>query len=145
MEFIIIIAIIVVSCIILDVNLNYILFGIAVLMCVLFALMAAFFVFSLFKLGFSKPKEARFVRFDKANNGKLQVAYYLVEDEEYPCFFPKEFILEKKLYSEDKKYKVMLNTKSKKVFDRYAIATCVLGLILCSAISVIMGCFLFFL
>ena len=91
MEFIIIIAVIIVCCLILNVNMNYILFGLAILMCGIFALMAIFFVYSIIKLACSKPKEARFVRFDKTKNSKVQMAYYLVEDEEYPCFFPKEY------------------------------------------------------
>ena len=143
MEFIIIIAIIIVCCIILNVNMNYILSGIAILMCVIFALMTVFFIYSIIKLATSKRKEARFVRFDKVKNSRVEMAYYLIENEEYPCFFPKEFILENKLYSKDKIYKVMLNNKSKKVFDRYAIATCILGLIFCGAISVFMACLIF--
>ena len=139
MEFVIIIAVIIVCCLILNVNTSYIIFGLAILMCGIFALMAIFFVYSIIKLACSKPKEARFQRFHKVKNSKVQMAYYLVEGEEYPCFFPKEFILEKKLYSQDKIYKVMLNKKSKKVFDKYAITTCVLGLFFCVVISVFMG------
>lgn len=58
-----------------------------------------------------------------------RVAYYLVDGEEYPCIFPKEAILENKLYSTEKTYTVWLNAKTKKVFDPYATTTCILGLL----------------
>ena len=95
MEFIIIIAVIIVCCLILNVNMSYILFGLAILMCGVFALMAVFFVYSIIKLVSSKPKDAHFIRFDKVKNSRVEMAYYLIENEEYPCFFPKEYILEK--------------------------------------------------
>lgn len=143
MELIIVIAIIVVCCLILDVNLNYILFGVIILMCVLFALMAIGFTYCIVRLTMSKARKASFVRFDKAGNSKFQVAYYEIDGEEYPCMFPKEFIMEKKLYPIDKIYKVLLDVKAKKVYDRYAIATCISGLIISVSFCVVMGIFCF--
>ena len=129
MEFIILIGIILVLCFILGVNFNYLLFGIAILGCVVFGLMMFGFAYCAIRLMFAKRKEASFVRFGGVNDSRMQVAYYLVEGEEYPCLFPKEFIMDNKLYSPDKIYNVMMDTKSKKVYDRYAIATCILGLL----------------
>lgn len=143
MELIIVIAIIVVCCLILDVNLNYILFGVIILMCVLFALMAIGFTYCIVRLTISKARKASFVRFGKAGNSKFQVAYYEIDGVEYPCMFPKEFIMEKKLYPIDKIYKVLLDVKAKKVYDRYAIATCIIGLIISVGFCVVMGIFCF--
>ncbi len=143
MEIIIVIAIILVLCLILDVNLNYILFGVVILMCVLFALMAIAFAYCIVRLIMSKAKKARFVKFDKANNSKFKVAFYEIDGEEYPCMFPKEFIMEKKLYPVDKTHKVLLDTKAKKVYDRYSIATCILGLIISVSFCVVMAIFWF--
>lgn len=129
MELIIVIAIILVLCLILGVNLNQILMGVTMLVCIFFIFMAIGFIYCAVRLLFCKQKEAYFSRFDNVKNGRVQVAYYLVEGEEYPCVFPKELVMEKKLYSTDKSYTVMLDMKSKKIYDRYAIATCVLGLL----------------
>ena len=50
------------------------------------------FMYCTIRMMFAKQKKANFVRFDKVNDGKMQVAYYSVEGEEYPCIFPKEFV-----------------------------------------------------
>ena len=139
MEFIIVIAIILVLCFVLGVSFNYILFGIAILGCVVFGSMMIGFAYCTIRLAFTKRKEARFVRFDKVNEGKMQVAYYLVEGEEYPCIFPKEFIMENKLYSPDKIYNVRLDVKWKKVYDPDAITTCILGVLFSTGFCVVMG------
>ena len=129
MELLIIIVIIVVFCLVLNISINYILFGCLVLSEIFFGLMTIGFAYCIIRLLLSKRSEGKFTRFDKAPKGKLQVAYYLVGDEEYPCAFPKEFIMENKLYLTDKIYNVMLDSKKNKVYDRYAITTCVLGFI----------------
>lgn len=139
MEIIIVIAIILVLCLILGVSLNYILFGITILAIIFFGLMAIGFSYCIIRVLFSKRKEAQFVRFGKASNGRFQVACYLVEGKEYPCIFPKEFVMENKLYSVDKTYNVMLDRKANKVYDQYAIATCVLGLLFGIGFCVVMG------
>lgn len=136
MEFIVVCIIILVCCMILGVSLNYILytvFGVVLLLSLFFAL---FFVFCIVCLLFSKRKEARFVRFDKLRDSKYQVAYYLVEGSEYPCVFPKEGILSNKLYQQDRVYYVFFSKKLKKVFDRFATITCILGLVFWSILSV---------
>lgn len=142
MELIIVVVIILIFCLVLNVNINYIMFGFLALVGMFFALLTIGFTFCLVRLLLSKPKEAEFVKFDKAQKGKYKVAYYLIDGEEYPCMFPKEFIMENKLYSTEKTYKVMLNMRTKKVFDRYAIITCVLGLIF--SVCFCVGLILFF-
>lgn len=139
MEIVIIIAIILVLCLILGVKLNYILFGMTILATVFFGLMAIGFFYCIIRVLFSKRKEARFVRFDKPSENKFQVAYYLIEEKEYPCMFPKEFVMENKLYSIDKTCSVMLDRKVNRVYDQYAIATCVLGLLFGIGFCAVMG------
>ena len=139
MEIIIVIAIILVLCLILGVKLNYILFGMSLLATVFFGLMAIAFSYCLIRVLFSKRKEARFVRFDEPSENKLQVAYYLVEEKEYPCMFPKEFVMENKLYPIDKTRSVMMDRKANRVYDQYAISTCVLGLLFGIGFCVVMG------
>ncbi len=139
MEIVIIIAIILVLCLILGVKLNYILFGMAILATVFFGLMAIGFFYCIIRVLFSKRTEAKFVRFGKPSGNKFQVAYYVVEEKEYPCMFPKEFIMENKLYPIDKTCSVMLDRKANRVYDQYAIATCVLGLAFGIGFCVVMG------
>lgn len=72
-------------------------------------------------------------------DGKLRVAFYLVEGQEYPCLFPKEGVLEERLYSKDKPCFVMWNRRLGKVFDKFAITTCLLGLVFSVGMSVGLG------
>ena len=127
MELIIIIVIIMVLCLVLNVSINYIVFACLILVEIFFGLLTIGFAYCIVRLLLSKRSEARFIRFDKAPKGKLEVAYYLVGDGEYPCAFPREYVMENKLYSTDKIYNVMLDVRKKKVYDRYAITTCILG------------------
>ena len=77
----------------------------------------------------SKWKKASFLRVDlPSEEARYKVAYYLVEEEEIPCLFPEEGIFRKKLYQTDKTYHVLFNKKLGRVFDRFAVATCILGL-----------------
>ncbi len=128
MEFIILLIIAVILCLILDISLNYIVFGLIILMGVISGLFALAFLVCVVCLLGAKRKEARFVRVDKVKNSKFQVAVYLVEGQEYSCVFPKEIILEDKLYRTDKIYHVMLLSRFGKVFDRFAVTTSILGL-----------------
>lgn len=139
MEIIIVIAIILVLCMILGVKLNYILLGITILAVIFFGLMTIGFSYCIIRVLFSKRKEARFVRFGKPSEKRIQVAYYLIEEKEYPCMFPKEFVMENKLYMTDKTCSVMLDRKANRVYDQYAIATCVLGLVFGACFCAIMG------
>lgn len=143
MEFIVVIIIVIVLCLILNVSPYYIMLGGGILLFVLTTLFAIGFVFATVALLFSKRKEARFLRTGPVKDSKFQVAYYLVEGEEYPCMFPKEGILEEKLYQKEKVCHVMWNQKLGKVFDRFAMTTCVLGLIFSVVLSVGLG-FVFF-
>ncbi len=139
MELIIIIIIVLAICFILNVSPYYMMLGGGILLFVLTTLFAIGFVFAMVALLFSKRKEARFLRTGPVKDSKFQVAFYLVEGEEYPCMFPKEGILEEKLYQKEKVCYVMWNQKLGKVFDRFAMTTCVLGLILSVLLSVGLG------
>ncbi len=136
MEFLVVCIIILVCCMILGVNLDYILYAVFGMVLLLSLFFTLFFVFCNVCLLFSKRKEARFVRFDKLRDSKYQIAYYLAEGNEYPCVFPKEGIFSNKLYQQDRVYYVFFSKKLKKVFDRFATITCILGLVFWSILSV---------
>ncbi len=136
MELLLLLVIAIVLCLILGVQLNYIIIGIVGLVGVVCGLFTVAFLGCGVCLLGAKRKEARFLRMDKAKRGKFQVAVYLVEGKEYPCIFPKEAVLEDKLYRTDKIYYVMLHSGIGRVFDRFAIATCILGLVAGTILSI---------
>lgn len=143
MELLIILVIVIVLCFVLNISMTLIVVGIVALMGIISGLFALAFWGCMVCLLSSERKEATFLRIDKGHSGKFRVAYYLVEGEEYPCIFPKEAVLESKLYRTDKTYYVMLHKKLGKVFDRFAIITCTLGLVVGTVSSVgILVCFL---
>lgn len=140
MEIIVVSIIIFALCMILGVSLNYILLAVFAIFCLFSSFLSLFFLYSVICLLLSKRKEARFIRFDKLRNSKYQAAYYLVDGVEYSCVFPREGIMKDKLYQQNKIYHVMLNKKMEKVFDRFAISTCVLGLVFSIGLSIVLVC-----
>ncbi len=126
MEFILGIVIIVVLCIILGVGTDVIIIGALGLLGLIVLATAVFFIVFMIILMTSKKKEAVFRDVEKKENGKFKTAVYTIEDREYPCFFPAE---PKFVYKKDKIYRVMLNHRLGRVFDRFAITTCICGFI----------------
>lgn len=136
MELFILIIILLVLCLILNVSLHYILLAGMVLLCLFSAAMTLGFVYGSICLICSKRKEARFSRIDHVKNRKFRVAYYWVEEVEYPCAFPGEGVLEDKLYQKDKTYHVMLHQRTGKVYDCFAVTTCMIGLVFSIGLSI---------
>ncbi|MDE6774991.1 MAG: hypothetical protein K2J37_01600 [Ruminococcus sp.] len=129
MEFLVVLAVIVVIAKILGVsNFVIILFGLGLIELVIIA-MALFFVWCTLNLLFTKKCCANFTRFDTPKKGKFKVAYYMIDGVEYPCIFPRESGLSKNIYDTDKIYKVRLSRIMKKVYDIWAVITCIVGLI----------------
>ena len=130
MEYILILIVIAVLVSALTGNLVYVLFGVAGFLLILSGFLVITFLICSVLLLTSKWKEARFLRVDlPSEKAKYKVAFYLVEGDEIPCLFPEEGVFRKKLYRTDKTYHVLLNKKLGRVFDRFAVATCILGLI----------------
>ena len=129
MEFILILIVIAVLVSVLTGNLEYIFFGVAGFLLLFSGLLVITFLINMGLMLTSKWKEAKFLRIDlPSEEARYKVAYYLVEGEELPCLFPEEGIFRKKLYRTDKTYHVLLNKKLGRVFDRFAVAACILGL-----------------
>ena len=136
MELLVVFVIVIAICLILNVSIQYIVSGILILVGIGAVTFVVSFLYCFVMVLCSKKKEARFVRIGPAKGDRFQVAFYMVEGEQYPCMFPREAILEDKLYKEDKQYRVLWNRRKGKVFDRYACATCVLGLVVSVVLSV---------
>ena len=129
MEYVFILIVIAILVSVITGKLEYIFFGVIGFLLILSGLLVITFLVGSVLLLMSKWKEAKFLRVDlPSEEAKYKVAFYLVEGEEVPCLFPEEGIFREKLYRTDKTYHVLLNKKLGKVFDRFAVATCILGL-----------------
>ena len=129
MEILLILIVIAIFVSVLTGNLGYVLFGMSGFLLLTAGLMVLIFLVCNVLLLTSKWKEAKFVGMDyPTEKSKFLVAFYLVDGEEIPCLFPEEGIFRDKLYREDKTYHVLLNRKLGRVFDRFSVATCILGL-----------------
>lgn len=130
MEYVFVLIVIAVLVCVLTGNLGYVFFGVIYFLLFLSVLLVITFLICSVLLLTSKWTEAKFLRVDlPSEKSKYKVAYYLVEDEEIPCLFPEEGVFRKQLYRTDKTYHVLLNRRLGRVFDRFAVATCILGLL----------------
>lgn len=110
-------------------NVGILLFGMSGLILLTSGFLVVIFSICLVFLLTSKWKDATFVGIDlPSEKAKFKVAFYCVEGEEIPCLFPEEGVFRSKFYREDRSYRVLVNRFLGKVFDRYAIATCIVGL-----------------
>lgn len=100
--------------------------GIIALFIVFMALLFAFFCLNLL---FSKPKKAVFSREYKPHNSRFSVACYSFDGKEFPCVFPMESAMKSRLYDKQKSCFVMYSRLLRRVYDIWAILTCILGLI----------------
>lgn len=130
MEYVLILIVIAIFVSVVTGNLGYVLFGVIGFLLILSGLLVITFLICSVLLLMSKWRKAKFLRVDlPSEEAKYKVAYYLVDGEEIPCLFPEEGIFRKKLYRTDKTYHILLNKKLGRVFDRFAVATCILGLV----------------
>lgn len=127
MEFILIISVIAVLCIIFRVSTDIIIMCSLILIGIVLAFTALLFVYFFICLLFSKKCSAEFSKTDKSDKNKFSKAYYIVDGVEYPCIFPEEKFFGIKFYRKDRKYNVWLNRRFKFVYDRFAFSTCIIG------------------
>ncbi len=137
MEFILGIITIVVICKILGIgNSALIIVGLGIIELIIIA-MALFFVYFNLHLLCARTKKAAFSRIDVPEKSRFKVAFYIVDGVEYPCIFPKESAFNSRLYKDGRLYTVRFSPHLKKVYDKWAIATCIVGLIFsCGATAV---------
>lgn len=135
MEIIIGLIVIVVVCKILGVsNFILILCGLGIIELIII-LLFIFFVFHTINIFFSKEQNAVFTKFDSVKKNEFEVAFYEIDGVEYPCVFPKESKFTN-AYSTENICSVRYSKRLKKVYDKWAIATCVVGLVF-SVIAVV--------
>lgn len=129
MEFIIGLIVIGVLCLILGVQLDVIITAICILIFLVPASMTLLFTVCLLLLITAKRRPAAFSKIEKSGKSAFATAFYVVDGEEYPCIFPAESTRLTRLYRRDKTYHVMYSRRLKRVFDRFALTTCILGFI----------------
>ena len=130
MEFILVIAVVVVLCLVLGIDAIYLLFAGAVLVGAIYVLSLLLLIFFFVRMLFAKKKTAYFSRIDKSPRSRFKVAYYIIDGSEYPNGFPEEGFFRSKLYRSDKSCTVLLAGNKKFVFDKFSCATCTIGFIL---------------
>lgn len=135
MELVIALIVIIVFCKILGVSNEMLVLGGLALIELTIVLMMFMFAFCLVCMLFTKRREAKFTRVDKAPKGSFKVAYYEVDGTECPCIFPSEMILNDKMYRTDRTYHVLYSKRSRKVYDKWTVLTCVIGFLF-SALAV---------
>lgn len=143
MEVILTIVIVVVLCVCLGVEAEVLMIGGACLAVLILLAMFALFTYSIIRVAVSKKYKADFSRIDKNPKGQFNVAYYKIEDSEYPCAFPSEPIMKKRIYNTEKKYTVRLDKRSRNVYDRHASLTCIIGFVFSFAAVMLMVCLFF--
>lgn len=126
MEFILVLAVIAVLCIIFRVGTDIMILGALGLIGLTVAAMALFFVIFIVLLITSAKKDAVLSGIEKKEGGRFRTAFYKINGKEYPCFFPAE---PKIMYKKDKPCRVLLNKRLGRVFDRFAVITCICGLL----------------
>ncbi len=126
MEVVVTIAVIVVLCIILGVSTSIMITAAFALAGLVILAMTLLFIYFFIHLAVSKKTNASFTRIDQGKNWKFRTAYYKVDGKEYPCVFPSE---PKFVYKEGKEYKVRFNKRLGGVFDKWAVTTCILGMV----------------
>ncbi len=130
MEFILGIAVSLVLCIILGFGADIMIIGALGILGLIVLATALFFIIFMVLLVTSRKKEAVFKDVEKKDERKFKTAVYMIDGKEYPCFFPAE---PKFVYKKDKTYRVMLNHRFGRVFDKFSIMTCVLGFLFSTA------------
>ncbi|WP_303824817.1 hypothetical protein [Ruminococcus flavefaciens] len=127
MEFILVIAVIVVLCLIIGVKAIYLIAAAAALAGLIYAASLLLLDFFFVRLLFSKKHKAVFSRIDKSPRSSFKVAYYTIDETEYPNVFPEEGFFRSKFYRSDRKSTVYLTKNKKYVYDKFSCATCTIG------------------
>ncbi|MBO7474033.1 MAG: hypothetical protein J6U00_08550 [Ruminococcus sp.] len=130
MEFILVLAVIAVLCLVIGVKPIYLLAAAAALLGIIYILSLLLLMVFFVRMLFAQKHKAVFSRIDKSPNSRFKVAYYTVDGVEYPNVFPEEGFMQNRLYRSDKSYTVFLARNKKFVFDKFSCATCTIGSVL---------------
>lgn len=141
MEFVIILAVIIVLLLILGVNVYVIIQGVLWLMEVILIGMTLFFLLSIILLLLGKWHDAEFLRVEK--EGSFGHAVYRLGDAEHQNLYPAEGFLQNLIYRKTcVRVRFWEHGRLRVLFDRYSILIAALGLPLSAVGAVLLGMFL---
>lgn len=89
------------------------------------------FSYSFFRMVTAEKTDAVFTRIARPPKRGFEVAYYMCSGTEYPCAFPSEPLMRKRIYAPEKTYRVRLNRRTNRIYDKYAEMTCIIGFVFC--------------
>lgn len=98
-------------------------------------IMFIMFSYNLLRMVTAERVDASFTKTAKPPKRNFEVAHYKYNDIEYPCAFPSEPLMRRRIYTPEKTYKVRLNRCTKRIYDRYAAATCIIGFVFSGLIT----------
>lgn len=133
MEFILVIAVIVVLCLIIGVKPLFLIAAGVALLGLIYVASLVLLDFFFVRLLFAQKHKAVFSRIDKSPRSSFKVAYYIIDGNEYPNVFPEEGLMQSRLYRSDRECTVFLAKNKKFVYDKFSRATCTLGFLLTAA------------
>lgn len=126
MEFILGTTVVVVLCVILQVDMSIIAVGTAIIMGIGIVLSALTVILYGFLIVTSKKKKATLLRFETKEDQKRKIIIYEIEGKEYKCAFPAN---PERMYKKDKEHNVLLSRRLGWIFDTYSLVTYVIWLI----------------
>lgn len=135
MEYLLGFIIIVILLLILGIGFDVIISGVLILLLIITAASELFFVYFGIRILFSRRFSGSFVRIDKPEKSRFDVAFYGTESGELPNVFPAEFVMRDKIYKPDKTVSLRLDAGKKYVYDRNARLTIGFGLLLCTLLT----------
>lgn len=143
MEFVVVIAVILVLLFILGIDIGILMFGVLCLLEIFLVFMSVFFTISLVMLLFSRKHSAEFLRIEKSERLGSH-AWYLVDGKEYMNFYPADEILKKQLYRKKTTTIRLFKVKKNSIaFDRKSWVIIGIGFPVSWIFMLLMGAFLF--
>ena len=126
MEIVSALAVIMVLCLILKVPFNWLILGFLSAIRLFDVVLFLLFGYHLARLFGTKRTEATFLEIRQENSSTF--AYYSIQGEEFSSAFPVERFL-RKFYDSSKERYVLLNARTKLVYDIFDVIACVMGLL----------------
>ena len=132
MEFLVIVAVVAVLCIILGISMEYLVYAALALILLTIAAMGVFFLVSAVLLIFSEKAEGTLIRIEKNEKFNFRTRIYNVDGSDFRCIYPTDAIIRKNADNCSKIYRLRLVRKMRVVFDRTSLITFACGFSFCA-------------
>ncbi|MDD6058890.1 MAG: hypothetical protein PUB97_00735 [Ruminococcus sp.] len=133
MEFLVIVSVVAVLCIILGISMEYLVYAALALIILTIAAMGVFFLVSAVLLIFSEKAEGTLLRIEKNEKYNFRTRIYNVDGTDFRCIYPTDAIIRRKNADNcNKIYRLRLVRKMRVVFDRTSLITFACGFSFCA-------------